>query len=55
MIKVPEDWRSAIICPIFKKGDRGVRDNYRPVSLTSPVFKVMKYAMKEAIYSGLPF
>ncbi len=42
--EVPEDWRSAIICPICKKGDREVTGNYRPVSLTSIVCKVMESA-----------
>ncbi len=51
--EVPEHWRSAIICPIFKKGDREVTGNYRPVSLTSIVCKVMKSAMKETIMSHL--
>ncbi len=51
--EVPEDWRSATICPIFKKGDRKVTGNYRPVSLTSIVCKVMESAMKEAIMSHL--
>ena len=33
--EVPEDWRSANITPVFKKGDRFKASNYRPVSLTS--------------------
>ena len=35
--KLPEDWRVATICPIYKKGDRPCPNNYRPVSLTSVV------------------
>ncbi len=42
-----EDWRTAIICPILKNGDREVTGNYRPVSLTSIVCKVMESAMNE--------
>ncbi len=51
--EVPEDWESAIICPIFKKGDREVTGNYRPDCLTSIVCKVMESAMKEVIMSHL--
>jgi hypothetical protein len=31
---VPEDWKKASVCPIFKKGQRCEASNYRPVSLT---------------------
>jgi hypothetical protein len=39
---LPSDWRTAIICPIFKKGDKFDPGNYRPVSLTSLVVKIME-------------
>ncbi len=29
--EVPDDWRSAIVCLIYKKGGREDLDNYRPV------------------------
>ena len=29
------DWKKALACPIFKKGDRKDPSNYQPVSLTS--------------------
>ncbi|KAI8486093.1 hypothetical protein Bbelb_361930 [Branchiostoma belcheri] len=40
---VPEDWRTANITPIFKKGDRTAPSNYRPVSLTSVCGKVLEH------------
>jgi hypothetical protein len=39
---LPSDWRTTIICPIFKKGDKFDPGNYRPVSLTSLVVKIME-------------
>ena len=46
---VPDDWKCANITPIFKKGDRSRPCNYRPVSLTSVVCKVMESIVKRAI------
>jgi len=39
---VPLDWRSANVTPIFKKGCRNQPENYRPVSLTSQLSKVLE-------------
>jgi len=38
---VPDDWKSANISFVFKKGNGNVMDNYRPVSLTSQVCRVV--------------
>ena len=40
--KIPNKWREANITPIFKSGSRMESSNYRPVSLTSVVSKVME-------------
>ena len=39
---IPEDWRSAIITALFKKGDKTDPGNYRPVSLTCIICKVLE-------------
>jgi len=44
---VPLDWKAANISPIFKKGSRMDPGNYRPVSLTSVVSKVMESIIKD--------
>ena len=31
--KIPLDWKSALVTPVFKKGDRSSPSNYRPISL----------------------
>ena len=40
---LPEDWRNANIAPIFKKGNRHLAENYRPVSLTSISCKLLEH------------
>jgi hypothetical protein len=32
---LPQDWKDAVITPLFKKGARSLAENYRLVSLTS--------------------
>jgi hypothetical protein len=39
---LPPDWRSAIVRPTFKKGDKFDAANYRPVSLTFLVVKTIE-------------
>ena len=50
---VPGDWRVANVTPIFKKGDRSLPCNYRPVSLTSVVCKVMESVIKDCVLNYL--
>jgi len=40
--KIPDAWRCAIVTPIAKGGVASDVDNYRPISLTSGVCKVME-------------
>ena len=42
---VPIDWRDAYVTPIFKKGEQYNPANYRPISLTCIVCKLMEHIM----------
>ena len=46
---LPEDWLSANISPIFKKGDRATAANYRPVSLTPICCKLFEHILHSNI------
>jgi len=43
---LPDDWKRANITPIFKKGSKSAAENYRPISLTSCVCKVLETIIK---------
>ena len=48
--EVPEDWKVVNVTPIFKKGSKRLASNYRRVSLTSVVSKMMKSLMRDEIF-----
>ena len=50
---IPQDWRDANITPLFKKGSRSSPSNYRPVSLTSQVVKVMERLIQDKLVNFL--
>jgi len=37
---IPNEWRNAIITPIFKKGDRREPKNYRGISIPNTCYKI---------------
>ena len=47
--QVSGDWRVANVTPLFKKGSREELGNYRPVSLTSVVGKVLETLIKDQV------
>ena len=49
----PQDWLDANVIPIYKKGHQSKPGNYRPVSLTSQVCKVMEFFILESISEHL--
>lgn len=50
---VPEDWKTAAVVPIFKKGSRHDPSNYRPISLTCISCKVMEHIIVSYLYKYL--
>ena len=50
---VPEEWKIAHIIPIYKKGDAQIPSNYRPVSLTSVLCKVLERVVREQMLTYL--
>ena len=44
---VPFEWKEANIIPLFKKGSRNKSENYRPVSLTSVMCKLLERLIKD--------
>ena len=49
--QLPPDWKLANVVPVHKKGDKSDIENYRPISLTSLVMKVMEKIIRDEIYS----
>ena len=50
---VPTSWKEANVTPIFKKGSKHEPSNYRPISLTSIVCKIMESIIKDNIMNHL--
>ena len=50
---LPSEWRIAFVTPIHKKGSQHLASNYRPVSLTSTVVKVMESIIKTNVLEHL--
>ena len=50
---VPLDWRTANITPIYKKGPKNLAENYRPVSLTSQLSKILEALLRDEMVKHL--
>ena len=49
----PQYWKIAYVSPIFKKGARNKAENYRLVSLTSVLCKLIKSFVKDSIITHM--
>ena len=52
---VPKQWKESIITPIFKKGDRRLPSNYRPIAQTSSFCRILEAIISDNILSHVMF
>lgn len=50
---IPDDWKLANVTPIFKKGSKTLPSNYRPISLTSVVCKLLETLIRDKLVNHL--
>ena len=50
---LPDDWLTANITPVYKKGNRSTPLNYRPISLTTICCKVLEHIIYHHIMEHL--
>ena len=50
---VPQEWKEGQISALLKKGDKNLPSNYRPVSLTSVICKIMEKLVRKKIVSHM--
>jgi hypothetical protein len=42
----PHDFKKAVVVPLFKSGDKCLPENYRPISLTLSISKILEKCFK---------
>ena len=50
---MPDEWKLANVTPIYKKGDKSLPSNYRPISLTSVVCKILETLIRDKLVKHL--
>ena len=50
---LPKDWKIANISAIFKKGNKSYPNNYRPVSLTAILCKILESIIRDYIINHM--
>ena len=51
--RLPCDWKTALVFPIYKKGSCKNPANYRPISLTSIPCKILEHLIYSSVYKHL--
>ena len=49
----PSVWKQANVCPVFKKGNKSDKTNYRPISLLSNTSKILEKIVYKRLYEFL--
>ena len=52
-MKFPRKWKRSIVYPLFKKGDKSLTSNYRPISLLCCIGKLMERCVYKHVYNYL--
>jgi hypothetical protein len=47
--QLPNQWKTALVVPVYKKGVRNDRNNYRPISITSSICRLMERIIAQKI------
>jgi len=45
----PEEWKTAIVIPIYRKGDRNNPDNYRDIGLINTAYKICSKSISKRL------
>ena len=51
--RIPKEWKLANVVPVFKKGSKTIPGNYRPISLTCVLCRIMESFLKDTIMDHL--
>lgn len=49
----PHDFKKAVVVPLFKSGDKCLSENYRPISLTLSISKILEKCIKARLINFL--
>ncbi|KAK2578102.1 hypothetical protein KPH14_011613 [Odynerus spinipes] len=47
--KIPKEWKKGVICPVFKKGVKGMVENYRGITLMDTAYKIYAGILHERL------
>ena len=50
---VPEKWKHAYVMPIYKAGNKGEANNYRPISVLPTISKILERVVKHQLQTHL--
>ena len=53
LCQIPDEWKDATITPLYKKGSKCEPKNYRPISLTSGICKILEKIMRKHLIKHL--